>query len=94
MVKKSLKFLILAYASEPDKSYKYEGDIVEYEGKQYFVSLAEERVEFVGLVGDLNKQEEEIKETMDYPEGVELEPEYIVNKDGSIKFTGFSLVRR
>lgn len=51
-VKKSLKFLILAYASEPDKNYKYEGDIVEYEGKRYFVSLAEERVEFVGLVGD------------------------------------------
>lgn len=50
MVKKSLKFLILAYASEPDKNYKYEGDIVEYEGKRYFVSLAEERVEFVGNV--------------------------------------------
>lgn len=50
MVKKSLKFLILAYASEPDKHYKYEGDIVEYEGKRYFVSLAEERVEFLGNV--------------------------------------------
>lgn len=50
MVKKSLKWTILAYASEPDKNYKYEGDIVEYEGKRYFVSLAEERVEFLGNV--------------------------------------------
>jgi hypothetical protein len=50
MVKKSTKFLVLAYASEPDKNYKYDGDIVEYEGKRYFVSLAEERVEFVGFV--------------------------------------------
>ena len=41
---------ILAYASQPDKNYNYFGDIVEYEGKQYFVSLAEERVEFVGIV--------------------------------------------
>ena len=49
MVKNSLKWTILAYASEPDKNYKYDGDIVEYEGKRYFVSLAEERVEFVGL---------------------------------------------
>lgn len=94
MVKKSLKFLILAYASGPDKNYKYEGDIVEYEGKRYFVSLAEERVEFLGLVGELNKQEQEIKDTMDFPEGVVVEPEYIVNEDGSIKLTGFGLVRR
>lgn len=41
---------ILAYASQPDKNYNYFGDIVEYEGKQYFVSLAEERVEFVGII--------------------------------------------
>ena len=34
-------------ASQPDKNYKYEGDYVEYKGKLYFVSLAEERVEFV-----------------------------------------------
>lgn len=112
MVKKSLKFLILAYASEPDKNYKYEGDIVEYEGKRYFVSLAEERVEFVGnvlseskTVAELGeyvaagieagiKSVEETKETIDFLEGVELEPEYIVNKDGSIKLTGFGLVRR
>lgn len=117
MVKKSLKWTILAYASEPDKNYKYEGDIVEYEGKRYFVSLAEERVEFLGLVkpslseekmdnvseskafAELGKCvaagiEAGIKNPMSYPEGVELEPEYIVNKDGSIKLTGFGLVRR
>ena len=41
---------ILAYASQPDKNYNYFGDIVEYEGKRYFVSLAEERVEFIGIV--------------------------------------------
>lgn len=49
-VKNSLKYTILAYASEPDKNYNYYGDIVEYEGKRYFVSLADERVEFLGLV--------------------------------------------
>lgn len=48
-VKNSLKWTILAYASEPDKSYNYDGDIVEYGGKRYWVSLAEERVEFVGI---------------------------------------------
>ena len=41
---------ILAYASQPDKNYNYFGDIVEYEGKRYFVSLAEERVDFVGII--------------------------------------------
>lgn len=41
---------ILSYASQPDKNYNYDGDIVEYEGKRYFVSLAEERVEFLGVV--------------------------------------------
>ena len=44
------KIEILSYASQPDKSYKYEGDYVEYKGKLYFVSLAEERVEFRGIV--------------------------------------------
>lgn len=44
------KIEILSYASQPDKNYKYEGDYVEYEGKLYFVSLAEERVEFVRIV--------------------------------------------
>ena len=46
---KTTKINILAYASEPDKNYNYDGDIVEYGGKRYFVSLAEERVEFVGI---------------------------------------------
>ena len=41
------KIEILSYASQPDKNYKYEGDYVEYKAKLYFVSLAEERVEFV-----------------------------------------------
>lgn len=47
---KRTKYDILAYASQPDKNYKYDGDIVEYNGKRYFVSLAEERVEFRGLI--------------------------------------------
>jgi hypothetical protein len=47
---KSTKYNILAYTSEPDKEYNYEGDYVDYEGKRYFVSLAEERVEFVGIL--------------------------------------------
>lgn len=46
---RTTKINILAYASEPDKNYKYEGDIVDYKGKRYFVSLAEERVEFIGI---------------------------------------------
>lgn len=41
------KIEILSYASQPDKSYNYFGDNVEYNGKLYFVSLAEERVEFI-----------------------------------------------
>ena len=44
------KIEILSYASQPDKNYKYEGDYVEYKGKLYFVSFAEERVEFRGIV--------------------------------------------
>ena len=35
---RTTKINILAYASEPDKNYKYEGDIVDYKGKRYFVS--------------------------------------------------------
>lgn len=38
---------ILSYASQPDKDYNYFGDKIEYDGKLYFVSLAEERVEFI-----------------------------------------------
>ena len=48
MVKNSTRMLILAYVSEPDKDYNYFGDVVEYEGKRYWVSLAEECVEFLG----------------------------------------------
>ena len=48
MVKNTLRIEILAYVSEPDKNYNYDGDIVEYEGKRYWVSLAEECVEFLG----------------------------------------------
>ena len=47
---KSTRINILAYASEPDKSYNYDGDYVDYKGKRYFVSLAEERVEFIGII--------------------------------------------
>lgn len=49
---RTTKINILAYASEPDKNYNYYGDIVKYKGKRYFVSLAEERVEFIGIVRD------------------------------------------
>ena len=53
---KTTKINILAYASEPDKNTKYEGDYVDYQGKRYFVSLAEECVEFVGLApGEMKK---------------------------------------
>lgn len=44
------KIRILSYASEPDKDTNYDDDIVEFEGKRYFVSLAEERVEFLGII--------------------------------------------
>ena len=44
------KIRILAYVSEPDKDTDYNGDIVEFKGKRYFVSLAEERVEFLGII--------------------------------------------
>ena len=47
---KTTKINILAFASEPDKNINYDGDIVEYEGKRYFVCLRDERVEFRGLV--------------------------------------------
>ena len=51
---KTTKINILSYVSEPDKNYNYDGDIVEYNGKRYFVSLAEERVEFIGVVNNEN----------------------------------------
>ena len=34
---------------------EFYGDIVEYEGKRYFVSLEEERVEFISIVGDVEE---------------------------------------
>ena len=48
------KIEILSYASHPDKSYKHKGDYVEYNGNLYFVSLAEERVEFVRTINEEN----------------------------------------
>lgn len=54
---KTTKINILAFASEPDKNYNFFGDIVEYKGKRYFVSLAEERVDFLGIV----REKEETK---------------------------------
>lgn len=50
---RTTKINILAYVSEPDKDYNYDGDVVEYKGKRYFVSLAEERVEFLGIIPPL-----------------------------------------
>ena len=32
---RTTKINILAYASEPDKNYKYEGDIVDYKGMHF-----------------------------------------------------------
>lgn len=49
------KINILAYASQPDKNYNFMGDVVEYEGKRYYVSLAKETVEFIGVVRDEKK---------------------------------------
>lgn len=58
---KTTKINILAYVSDPDKTYNYYGDIVTYEGKRYFVSLAEERVEFLGIVNELKLRNDEEK---------------------------------
>ena len=55
---------ILAYASEPDKNYNYYGDIVEYNGKRYFVSLAEERVEFIGVVRNEDKENDQRSQSL------------------------------
>ena len=52
------KINILAYASQPDKDYDFFGDVVIYEGKRYFVSLADETVEFLGLVKEVDSKEE------------------------------------
>ena len=53
---KTTKLNVLAYASEPDKNYNFFRDFVEYKGKRYFVSLADECVEFVGLVEKEDKE--------------------------------------
>jgi hypothetical protein len=47
---RTTKIKIMAYASQPDKDICYYGDIVEYEGKKYWVNLAEEQVEFLGII--------------------------------------------
>ena len=36
----------------------------------------------------------EVDDTKELPDHVAIEPEYIVGADGSIKFTGFGLVRK
>lgn len=41
------KIEILAYASDPSRDIDYYGDIIVYDGKKYFVSLNEERVEYI-----------------------------------------------
>ena len=43
------KQLILAAASEPDSGIKFDGDYLEYEGKEYWVNLALEQVMFVRM---------------------------------------------
>ena len=65
------KINILAYTSEPDKNYKYEGDVVEYKGKRYWVSLAEELVEFLGIVRDKQYEinHEHMKELLEKERG-------------------------
>ena len=46
---RTTKVNILSYASQPDKAIDYDGDIIVYKGKRYYVNLAEERVEFLGI---------------------------------------------
>lgn len=48
---------ILAYASQPEMDINYFGDVIEYQGKKYFVNLSEEIVEFLGIIkgDDKNK---------------------------------------
>ena len=56
---RTTKIDILAFTSEPDKNYNYFGDTVDYKGRRYFVSLADERVEFLGELEDGNKKGEQ-----------------------------------
>ena len=52
---RTTKINVLAYASRPEMDINYFGDIVEYQGKRYFVSLSEEVVEFRGIVKESGK---------------------------------------
>lgn len=56
IMNRTTRINILAYASNPDKDIDYDGDIIEYNGKIYFVSLAEEHVEFIGVVKNEDKE--------------------------------------
>lgn len=53
---RTTKINILAYVSELDKNYKYEGDEVIYEGKKYWVSLQNETVQFLGIVREKDEE--------------------------------------
>ena len=44
------RITILSHFSQPDKDINYDGDIVEYEGKRYYGILAEESVDFRGII--------------------------------------------
>ena len=54
---RTTKINVLAYASRPEMDINYFGDIVEYQGKRYFVSLSEEVVEFRGIVKEEKRHE-------------------------------------
>lgn len=90
-VKNTLKWTILAYASEPDKNYRYEGDIVEYGGKRYWVSLAEERVEFVGLVqsNDSNLNKTKIGIANSTVEHIETKRDELNDDENKTEYNGF-----
>ena len=45
-IKKTTKILVLAEASKPEKSTNYYGDTIIFEGKEYYVNLSNEIVEF------------------------------------------------
>ena len=44
---RTTKINILAYASNPNSDCDFDGDVVEYKGKLYYVNLRDERVEFI-----------------------------------------------
>lgn len=41
---------ILSAASQPNSDIDYDGDIITYEGKKYYVDLSREYVEFLSVV--------------------------------------------